>query len=52
MTDPCLQIGANELCLMLKGDEYRRGEFIYLKLSSICCEMFQRVHPKRYLTNF
>ena len=52
MNDPSVGIGANELCVLRKGEQYRRGKFIDLKFSSIGCKKFQRVHREPFLTNF
>ena len=50
--DPSVWIGSNELCWLWKGDQYRRGKFLYLKRSSIVYKRFQRVHVKSLLRNF
>ena len=52
MTDPSVQFGSNELCLLWKGDQYCREKFLYLKGSSIGWKKFERVLPEAFLTSF
>ena len=52
MTNPSVQFGSNELCLLWKGDQYGREKFLYLKGSSIGWKKFERAHPEPFLTAF
>ena len=52
MTEPTIQIGLNELCLLIQNDQCLREECLYLKEFGISCRKFEKVYPKWFLTNF
>ena len=45
MTEPTIQIGLNELCLLRQNDQCLRGECLYLKGFGISFRKFEKVHP-------